>query len=63
MLWAKQSERVTVMSFDMTDEMKNYFDSLPMNLQQELTQSGISVTSLKELKQVVRQFSGDTDEQ
>ena len=63
MLWAKQSERVTIMSFDMTDEMKNYFDSLPMNLQQELTQSGISVTSLKELKQVVRQFSGDTDEQ
>ena len=63
MLWAKQSERVTVMSFDMTDEMKNYFDSLPMNLQQELTQSGISVTSLKELKQVIKQFSGDTDEQ
>ena len=51
------------MSFDMKDEMKNYFDSLPMNLQQELTQSGISVTSLKELKQVIKQFSGDTDEQ
>lgn len=51
------------MSFDMTDEMKNYFDSLPMNLQQELTQSGISVTSLKELKQVIKQFSGESDEQ
>ena len=51
------------MSFDMTDEMKNYFDSLPMNLQQELTQSGISVTSLKELKQVIKQFSGELDEQ
>ena len=63
MLWAKQSERVTDMSFDMTDEMKNYFNSLPMNIQQELTQSGISVTSLKELEQVVGQFSGDTDEQ
>ena len=63
MLWAKQSERVTDMSFDMTDEMKNYFNSLPMNIRQELTQSGISVTSLKELEQVVGQFSGDTDEQ
>lgn len=51
------------MSFDMTDEMKNYFNSLPMNIQQELTQSGISVTSLKELKQVIKQFSGEEDEQ
>lgn len=44
-------------SFNMTNEMKNYFDSLPMNIKQELTHSGFSVTSLQDLKDIVAQMT------
>ncbi|MCI6354767.1 hypothetical protein [Eubacterium coprostanoligenes] len=52
-------------SFNMTNEMKNYFDSLPMNIKQELTHSGFSATSLKDLKDIVSQMTevGDYDGQ
>lgn len=52
-------------SFNMTNEMKNYFDSLPMNIKQELTHSGFSATSLKDLKEIVSHMTevGDYDGQ
>lgn len=49
-------------SFDMTNEMKSYFDSLPMNIQQELTESGVKMNSLESLKEAVKNMTGENDE-
>lgn len=45
------------MNFNMTNEMKNYFNSLPMNIKQELEHSGFSATSLQDLKDIVSQMT------
>lgn len=49
-------------SFDMTNEMKAYFSSLPMNIQQELVESGVKLTSLNDLRQAAENMTGEKNE-
>lgn len=49
-------------NFNMTNEMKEYFDSLPMNIRQELVESGAKITSLDALRKAAENMTGDTDE-
>jgi hypothetical protein len=39
--------------FNLTDEMQNYFNSLPKTIQENLIQSGAKVNSLSEMKNIV----------
>lgn len=50
-------------TFDLTDEMQNYFNSLPKNIQQELVLSDASINSLVDMKAVVDALTGDCDEE
>lgn len=45
--------------FNLTEEMNNYFNSLPKNIQNNIIYSGAKVNSLADLKQVVRGLQGE----
>ncbi|MCI6244967.1 MAG: hypothetical protein MR619_03635 [Eubacterium sp.] len=48
--------------FNLTQEMNEYFHSLPQNIRSNIIQSGAKINSLADLKQVVKEF-GVTDAQ
>lgn len=48
--------------FNLTQEMNEYFHSLPQNVQSNIIHSGAKINSLADLKQVVKEF-GVTDAQ
>lgn len=50
-------------SFNLTDEMQSYFDSLPKNIQQQLVLSDVSINSLVDMKNVVNTLRGESDEE
>ncbi|MDE6751212.1 MAG: hypothetical protein K2J59_00365, partial [Eubacterium sp.] len=54
-------ERKNVMPdlFNLTPEMNSYFDSLPKGMQENVIQSGAKINSLADLKQVVKELSGN----
>ncbi|MCD7796659.1 MAG: hypothetical protein LUG95_03335 [Clostridiales bacterium] len=43
--------------FNLTQQMKEYFDSLPENVQESIIQSGAKVNSLEDLKTVAQEFT------
>lgn len=45
--------------FNLTPEMKNYFNSLPKNMQETIVQSGAKINSLADLKEVAKEFQGN----
>lgn len=45
--------------FNLTPEMNSYFDSLPKGMQENVIQSGAKINSLADLKQVVKELSGN----
>lgn len=44
--------------FNLTNEMSDYFNSLPKSIQSALIYSGAKVNSLTDLKQLVHDFGG-----
>lgn len=42
--------------FNLTNEMNDYFHSLPQNVQSTIIHSGAKINSLADLKQVVKEF-------
>ncbi len=47
--------------FNLSDDMQQYFDSLPKNIQQTIVMSGAKINSLQDMKTVVKSFSQRTD--
>lgn len=47
--------------FNLSDDMQQYFDSLPKNIQQTIIMSGAKMNSLQDMKTVVKSFSQRTD--
>ena len=45
--------------FNFSQDMKEYFESLPQNLRESIVQSGAKVNSLADLKAVAEGVSGD----
>lgn len=45
--------------FNLTPEMKSYFNSLPKNMQETIVQSGAKINSLADLKEVAKEFQGN----
>ena len=45
--------------FNLTPEMNNYFNTLPKGVQENIYQSGAKINSLADLKQVVKELSGN----
>ena len=45
--------------FNLTPEMNDYFNALPKGMQENVIQSGAKINSLADLKQVVKELSGN----
>ena len=45
--------------FNLTQDMQQYFNSLPQNVQESIIQSGAKINSLQDLKAVAEGFTGN----
>ena len=45
--------------FNLTQDMQQYFNSLPQNVQESIIQSGAKINSLQDLKTVAEGFTGN----
>ncbi|MDD6728167.1 MAG: hypothetical protein PUE08_02985 [Eubacteriales bacterium] len=45
--------------FNLTQQMKEYFDTLPENVKESIYQSGAKINSLEDLKTVAEGFTGN----
>lgn len=47
--------------FNLSDDMKAYFNTLPQSLQVTIVQSGAKINSLEDLKSVAKEFTGNDE--
>lgn len=45
--------------FNLTQQMKEYFNTLPENVKESILQSGAKINSLEDLKAVAEGFTGN----
>lgn len=45
--------------FNLTQQMKEYFDNLPENVKESIYQSGAKINSLEDLKAIAEGFTGN----
>ncbi len=48
--------------FNFTDEMNNYFNSMPKSIQESIMQSGAKVNSVADMQAIVQQIQAKSDE-